>query len=386
MTFAAGTVRAVAWLVLLASLPLAGAGRPPAQQDRRSDISSDETVVFFPGIAVETGPGSFDAHIRGWIFESLRGKAAIESIAASIRPLIGLDSQALPLDQLRDRGKLLFVETERDQRIPIDIEAERARLAASEAGGHFEDRVALQNVRRSSGEWVTYRAVTKPGDGREFTGIVQLVGRTGVTVVSDIDDTIKDSNVLDKRELALNTFVRDFREVPGMSQLYQAWARTNGVVFHYVSGSPWQLLSPIADFMDRSSFPRGSFHLRRFRPKDSSAVEFLENRTLDFKVATIDRLMALFPDRRFVFVGDSGEKDPEVYSQLAVRCPRQVAAIFIRNVTNDDRTGPRFAPLFGPLAPHIERRLFRTPADLMDVTLTPEFPSQLQGQPRCSAR
>ena len=299
--------RAIA-LLLLTSLPVAGLKTAAAQQDRKSDISSDETVVFFRGVAVETGLASFDAHIRGWIFESLKGKAAIDSIATSVRALIGLDSQVLPVDQLRERGKLLFVDTERNQKVPIDIAGRRVTLAASEPGGHFEDRVALRDVQRGPGEWITYRALTKPGDDREFAGAVQLVARTGLSVVSDIDDTIKDSNVLDKRELALNTFVRDFRGVPGMSDLYQGWARTGGVVFHYVSGSPWQLLAPIADFMERDSFPRGSLHLRRFRVKDKSAREFLENRTLEFKVETIDRLMALLPDRRFVFVGDSGEK------------------------------------------------------------------------------
>ena len=152
-----------------------------------------------------------------------------------------------------------------------------------------------------------------------------------------------------------------------MSDLYQGWARTGGVVFHYVSGSPWQLLAPIADFMDRDRFPRGSFHLRRFRVKDRTAREFLENRTLEFKVETIGRLMALLPDRRFVFVGDSGEKDPEVYAQLAARCPRQVAAILIRNVTQEDRTAPRYAPLFDPLASHIERRVFVSPGELSDL-------------------
>jgi hypothetical protein len=377
--------RAFAANLVVASLLLP---RPQlaAQPDPRSDISSDEEVVLFPGVAVETGPGSFDAHIRGWIFEPLESKTAIESVAAFVRLLVGLDSEVLPLDKLRNRGKLLFVDTERNQKIPIDIAGRRAGLAASETGGHFEGRIALQDVQRASGEWIDYRAVTKPGDNRTFAGQLQLVARTGLSVVSDIDDTIKDSNVRNKSELALNTFVRDFRGVAGMSDLYQKWAGTGGVVFHYVSGSPWQLLAPIADFMERDHFPRGSFHLRRFRVSDHTVREFLENRTLEFKVGAIERLMALLPDRRFVFVGDSGEKDPEVYAQLAARCPRQVAAILIRNVTEEGRTAPRYAPLFDPLASHIERRVFVSPGELFDLALTPVLPPEVQALPRCSAR
>ena len=40
-------------------------------------------------------------------------------------------------------------------------------------------------------------AALPAGDGRRFAGRVQLVGRQGLSVISDVDDTVKDSNVLD---------------------------------------------------------------------------------------------------------------------------------------------------------------------------------------------
>ncbi|KAI8050230.1 hypothetical protein BDF22DRAFT_745557 [Syncephalis plumigaleata] len=40
-----------------------------------------------------------------------------------------------------------------------------------------------------------------------------------------------------------------------------------------------------------------------------------------------------FPHRRFILVGDSGEKDPEVYAEIARRFPDRVACIFIHDVT-----------------------------------------------------
>ena len=170
-----------------------------------------------------------------------------------------------------------------------------------------------------------------------------------------------------------------------MSNLYNGWARSGGAVFHYVSGSPWQLLAPIADFMDRDRFPRGSFHLRRFRVKDRTVREFLENRTLEFKVETIERLMALLPDRRFVFLGDSGEKDPEVYAQLAARCPRQVAAILIRNVTKEGRAAPRYARSSTARLAH-RTPCLRLAREFSDLALTPVLPQEVQALPRCAAR
>ena len=100
--------------------------------------------------------------------------------------------------------------------------------------------------------------------------------------------------MLARRELIANTFRREFRAISGMADLYRGWAVQSNAVFHYVSGSPWQLYPSLSDFARHTGFPPGTFHLRQFRLKDRSAVE-LENRTLEFKFDAIERLMRLFP-------------------------------------------------------------------------------------------
>lgn len=46
-----------------------------------------------------------------------------------------------------------------------------------------------------------------------------------------------------------------------------------------------------------------------------------------------------FPERRFLLVGDSGEADLEVYTELAVAYPGRIVAVFIRDVTTPEQTG-----------------------------------------------
>ena len=58
-----------------------------------------------------------------------------------------------------------------------------------------------------------------------------------------------------------------------------------------------------------------------------------------------------FPSRSFVCIGDSTQRDPEAYAQMAREFPHWVRAIFIRRVTgpgNDEsKTGPdRFEKAF----------------------------------------
>jgi phosphatidate phosphatase APP1 len=71
--------------------------------------------------------------------------------------------------------------------------------------------------------------------------------------------------------------------------------------------------------------------------------------------------LGLFPERRFVLVGDSGEKDPEVYSKLAARFPERVVAILIREVSGRDLDTSRFEP---PLPESVVLCVFRSPSEL----------------------
>ena len=325
--------------------------------------------MFFSSTAVESGPGTWTADVRGWIFERGRAAQGIELLAKMIRDRYGLGRDELRTPVFRQRAAMFVVDNERNKRLAIAMGGSSFTLAPSTSSGHVRDRMVVNVAVSTPGNWSTFRVLTGANDSRVFEGAVQFVRANGVSVVSDIDDTIKISQVLEARELAANTFVRAFRAVPGMASLYRQWAAEGDVVFHYVSGSPWQLYPFLADFAHRDGFPRGSFDLREFRLKDSSGVEFLENRTLDFKLGVIERLVRAFPGRQFVFVGDSGEKDPEVYSQIALRFPMQVSAIVIRDVTGESLGSARFAKLYEGLAPHIQRRIFQDPTELADFRL-----------------
>jgi len=53
--------------------------------------------------------------------------------------------------------------------------------------------------------------------------------------------------------------------------------------------------------------------------------------------------LSMFPRTRFVLLGASGERDPEVYRAIAQRSPARIAAIIIRRVPGSDVTATRLA-------------------------------------------
>ncbi len=157
-----------------------------------------------------------------------------------------------------------------------------------------------------------------------------IVPATGMTIVSDVDDTIKESAIGDRTEMLANTFLRDFRAVAGMAELYRELARS-GCAFHYVSSSPCQLQQALLGFRDGEGFPGGSLHLRDFRLRNHVLQKVARIRRSG-KSKVIRRLIENQPARRFVLVGDAGERDIDLYRKAARRSPRQVAGIFIRRL------------------------------------------------------
>lgn len=312
-----------------------------------SPIKSDEEVVFYPTVAwfegiphePEHSSNHFEIEIHGCIFEAGKHAAGVKLI----RELTGIDESKLSTEEARlfqQRAELFAVDHERGKAIPVRIGDQTYLLPESEANGHFHGRIRtsgyrLQNALGEPVRELKVTAVLRDGDTREFSGQVHLAPNSPpvVRVISDIDDTIKISQVRDKPTLLLNTFCRPFRPVPGMADLYRAWEET-GVRFHYVSGSPWQLYPPLAEFIRDHNFPAGSFHMKHFRPTDRSAMNLFGSQ-IEYKRGEIKSLFEKFPRDHFVLIGDSGEQDATIYAELARENPRQVSHILIRNVTDE---------------------------------------------------
>ena len=338
-----------------------------------SDISSDEQVIFFPTIARPGDQGSeWLLDIHGWIFER---EWLLEHVA-SLKSEQGIPTEdATPkhLENLQRRAKWFLVDNERGERVPIRIADTVFPIPKSTPNGHFHGQVALDDavVQRIlvkdgiSSPHIVFQAVTPEDRTEVFAGRVYIVPKSGLSIISDIDDTIKISEVTDKKALLKNTFLRPFRAVPGTPEVYREWLTNKSATFHYVSASPWQLFAPLQSFMQSEVFPGGTFHLKLFRWKDESFLNLFESGK-KYKIETITAILEKFPDRRFVLVGDSGEKDPEAYGHLARQFSESVVRILIRDVTDESPDSRRYRDAFHDL-PRELWRIFDDPSEIRDA-------------------
>lgn len=362
--------------VVMGAALMAGLAPLRAARAAPEPLEPDEEALFMTGTARPTADGRLEVDIHAWIFEREHRWGLNTALARYLDLNL---KQLSPAARLRfnQRTALFHAESEEDKVIDVDFDGSPTRVTMPPSGkdGRCNLRVVIDMPRASlsstlfppspspsqsrsqfqsqppaSQEWLHFHGVTGPGELlHRFRGQALIVPAQGVSVISDIDDTIKRTQVRDRREMLLNTFSRRFEAAPRMAGWYRALAKTPDTRFHYLSASPVQLYPALSDFIRGADFPAGSMHLR-----ESTTWRTLipgEQDSRAHKLGVIERLLAEFPQRRFMLVGDSGEADPEIYAQTFRSHPDRIDAIVIRDVTGEDRRAERYRATFEGIDP-----------------------------------
>jgi phosphatidate phosphatase APP1 len=161
-------------------------------------------------------------------------------------------------------------------------------------------------------------------------------------VISDIDDTVLQSNVTSLLKMARATFLGNARlrlPFPGVAAFYRALHRGRHSdklnPMFYVSSSPWNLYDLLSEFFNLQEIPIGPvLFLRDWGLTDQGFLP-LKNRA--YKLSYIKEIIDTFKDLPFILIGDSSQEDPEIYSEVVALYPDRIKAVYIRNVSRDPR-------------------------------------------------
>lgn len=159
-----------------------------------------------------------------------------------------------------------------------------------------------------------------------------LVHKRGVSVITDIDDTVRETGVLgDKRDVFRNIFAKPYSEceIPQMCSWLTELHDEYQCAIHYVSNSPWQIYNIIDGFLNSLCFPITSVHLRQY---SGNLISSFTQPSAERKRPSMVNLLNDFPERKFILIGDSGEQDLEAYLSLLPTYKNQIKAIYIRIV------------------------------------------------------
>ncbi len=129
-------------------------------------------------------------------------------------------------------------------------------------------------------------------------------------VISDIDDTIKESNVSQTTTFSqiLRGIFRGnyytYKAIEGMPELYQDIHRREALII-YLTSTPFQLAPFLLKFLREASFPEGPVFLR-----------WLGNNRFGHKWRMLHRVLSNAEGQKVILIGDSGEQDLQIYRRM----------------------------------------------------------------------
>jgi len=157
-------------------------------------------------------------------------------------------------------------------------------------------------------------------------------------IVSDIDDTVLISHstqTLRKLRLMLLKNALTRLPFPGVANFYRALAsgkeKQDDHPFFFVSSSEWNLYDLLEDFFRFNNIPKGVFLLRKL---NHSIFKFWKSGggNHEQKYIEIKSLLNFYRNEKFILIGDSGQRDPEIYTKIALEFPGRIEAIYIRKI------------------------------------------------------
>ncbi|MDA3817630.1 MAG: DUF2183 domain-containing protein [Prolixibacteraceae bacterium] len=157
-------------------------------------------------------------------------------------------------------------------------------------------------------------------------------------LVSDIDDTILISySTQILRKLRLMFFKNALTRLPfpGVAQFYRSLVKgadgQRSYPFFYVSSSEWNLYDLLSDFFAINHLPAGVFVLKDL---NHNVLKFWKrgSKMHSHKKEKIEKLLDLYKQHDFILIGDSGQRDPFIYSEIAEKYPGRIKAVYIRCV------------------------------------------------------
>lgn len=248
--------------------------------------------------------------------EAVADEGVRAAVRRTVRHFVTDELPGVPL-RITVAGASVDVESDKDGYFLARVPTDPAALTSPWTRGTVELRGPYRGLVEAEPARVEVRV---PGPGARFG------------VVSDVDDTILQTGVQRVLRMVVQTLAGSAltrTPFPGAVELYRDLAGVDNPVF-YVSSSPWNLHAFLLAFLRHRGFPLGPVLLRDLLGTSAGREQ---------KHERIREVLDLHPDLEFVLLGDSGERDPEIYADIVRSHPGRVRAVYIREVRLDPGDG-----------------------------------------------
>jgi phosphatidate phosphatase APP1 len=291
---------------------------------KRLGINTDVTVKIYKGYGHQK-----NLHLSGHVLKisskptTTYHKSILRNIFQLFKLFFVKPLAGAPVRMIWNHRQIHAV-TETDGYFKFEWESE-----TSVPAGFHEVQVDYLN---ETGEVVT------SGNGEFFVPHITQLG-----IISDIDDTflVSHSSTIFKRLWTLfSKNAQSRRAFEGVREHYRLLEQAqtddeNPNPLFYVSSSEWNLYDYLNEFLRIQKLPHGIFLLSQLK-RWYQLVKTGKTKH-EGKFARVVRIMEAFPKQQFVLLGDNSQKDPEIYRSIVEHHPTRVFAVYIRNVSHNNK-------------------------------------------------
>lgn len=176
------------------------------------------------------------------------------------------------------------------------------------------------------------------------TGSVYVPHITQYAFISDIDDTVMVSHSATIGRRLRELFIKNPRTrktFPYAAAHYNLLALSHTDADHpnpffYVSSSEWNLYDYLVETFRFNKLPEGAFLLNQIKRWKNLVKTGKTGH--EGKLIRVMRILDAFPNQKFVFFGDNSQHDPDIYTSIAIKYPKNIEAIYIRNIRPEKET------------------------------------------------
>ncbi|MBA4506412.1 DUF2183 domain-containing protein [Corynebacterium sanguinis] len=212
---------------------------------------------------------------------------------------------------------------------PVTVELGSQRIdARTNDEGYFEVLILGHGLEPG---WHDATVSVALGESHEAAPVHIISDEVTRAIISDVDDTIMVTMLPRAVLAAWNSWVKKTntrQPVPGMAQFFEALRESSEPVF-YLSTGAWNTYDTLVDFIDRHSLPRGPLLLTDWGPTQTG----LFRSGPEHKRVQLRNLIIDFPNITWTLVGDDGQHDPMIYSDVVFEHPDKVELVAIRELS-----------------------------------------------------
>lgn len=168
------------------------------------------------------------------------------------------------------------------------------------------------------------------------TGVLAPADHYQYLIISDVDDTILETNAASIWKMIKTTLFGNVltRQVFSRIPEFYLTLLGEGNPFFYVTSSPWNLRGFMQSIFERYQIPKGGFFMTDW---GLDKEKWFAKSHRNHKIESIQKILDWYPKRPVILLGDSGQKDPEIYREIAENYPERVHLVLIRNVSSRKR-------------------------------------------------